>query len=300
MRVAALDLGSNTSLLLIVEVAGQTVQRVLHDETTITRLGQGVHHDRKLHSEALARMDACLSRYQKTILEHKCEKVIAVATSAARDVRNGDKLIDLGKKYGIPIHIISGAREAELTYNGALSDRSDRDGLAVVDVGGGSTEIITSHDKQVQSCSINIGSVRLTELCVHSDPLSLAEQKQLYDYVAKEIVAHRLPVTPIREVVAVAGTPTTLAALTLGRPFAEEWVHGFKLSAQKLGEWVERLARMPLPERAQLPGMQAGRADVIVVGAMILAGVMQALNKQEMTVSTRGVRYGVALAWEEF
>src|SRR5262249_6939279 len=142
MRVAALDLGSNTSLLLIAQMEGARLVRVLHDETTITKMGQGVHANRRFHPEALARLDACFASYAKTIRELKCDKVVAVATSAARDVSNGHELLDLGKKHGIPIHIISGDKEAQLTFKGALCDRESTIGIAVVDVGGGSTEII--------------------------------------------------------------------------------------------------------------------------------------------------------------
>src|SRR5262249_40399769 len=138
MRVAALDLGSNTSLLLIAEMDGDRLVQVLHDETNVTKMGQGVHANRRFHPEAIARLDACLGAYAKTIREMKCDKIVAVATSAARDVSNGHELLDLGKKHGIPIHIISGDKEAQLTFRGALCDRTSTEGIAVVDVGGGS------------------------------------------------------------------------------------------------------------------------------------------------------------------
>src|SRR5438094_253040 len=120
MRVAALDLGSNTSLLLIADVVDSRIVKVHYDTTTITRMGQGVHKNRRFHPEALVRLDRCLADYAEKIREFDCTVVIAVATSAARDVDNGEALIQLGQKHAIPIHIITGQREAELTFRGAL------------------------------------------------------------------------------------------------------------------------------------------------------------------------------------
>jgi exopolyphosphatase/guanosine-5'-triphosphate,3'-diphosphate pyrophosphatase len=300
MRIAALDLGSNTSLLLIAEVDGSVLKRVLHDETTITRMGQGVHADRRFHPDALARLDACLGAYHETIKKHRCDRVIAVATSAARDVSNGDELLKLGKKHQIPIHIISGQREAQLTFHGAVCDRASSEGLAVIDVGGGSTEIITRQAGVVKGTSVDVGSVRLTELFAHTDPITETEKTQVHEYAASAFARAPLPPGPFQEVVAVAGTPTTLAALEQQTAFQEEKIHGFKMSLEQIESWVERMSRMPLKERAALPGMQPKRADVIVPGSIILASAIRALGKKEVTVSTRGVRYGVALAWQEF
>lgn len=300
MRVAALDLGSNTSLLMIAEMDGARLKRVLHDETNVTRMGQGVHAERRLHPEALARLDACLGAYARTIAQHRCDKVIAVATSAARDVSNGGELTALGQKHGIPIFIISGDREARLTFRGALCDRATTAGCAVIDVGGGSTEIIAERNGEPVGHSVDVGSVRLTELLVKAQPISEADIGAIKLFAGEAFAAAPLPKAQVTEVVAVAGTPTTLAALELKRDFDESLVHGFKLSLATIEAWITRLAAMSVAEREKLPGMQPKRADVIVTGALILAGAMRALDQTEVTVSTRGVRYGVALAWQEF
>lgn len=300
MRIAALDLGSNTSLLLIADVEDGQLRQVLHDETTITRLGQGVHADRRFHPDALERMRQCLTKYQNTIREFKCDRVVAVATSAARDVANGQDLIQIGRERQIPIHIISGAQEAQLTFRGAVCDRPSTEGLAVIDVGGGSTEVITNSLGTVQGTSVDVGSVRLTELFVKSDPIRPQEQTQVRDYAAAAFARAPIPQGPFREVVAVAGTPTTLAALDQAIDFKEELIHNYKLSLQKIDTWIERLAKMSLNEREKLKGMQPKRADVIVPGSVILGAAIRALQQTEVTVSTRGVRYGVALAWQDF
>lgn len=300
MRVAALDLGSNTSLLLIAEMDGARMKRVLHDETTITKMGQGVHANRRFHPEALARLDVCFASYSKTIREFKCDKVVAVATSAARDVSNGEALLDLGKKHGIPIHIISGDKEAQLTFKGALCDRESMDGIAVIDVGGGSTEIISEQAGVPKGTSVDVGSVRLTELFVKNEIVPENEMRDVRDYCAKAFAAAPLPRGPFREVVAVAGTPTTLAAVDQNQDFSEEIVHGYKLKLATVEDWIAKLSRMTVADREKLRGMQPKRADVIVTGSLILATAIRALAKNEATVSTRGVRYGVALAWQDF
>lgn len=302
MRVAALDLGSNTSLLLVAEVTGGIVAKVLHDETRITRMGQGVHASGRLHAEALVRLEDCFRDFQETISKFNCEKVIAVATSAARDVSNGDLLLQLGQKYGIPIHIISGDQEANLTFRGAICDRPGESGnaIAVIDVGGGSTEVITGQDGQAKGVSVDIGSVRLTELFISAHPVSRSAQDATREYAAQAFSKAALPRAAIREVIAVAGTPTTLAAVDQQREFSEQHVNGYRLSRTRIEEWIKKMADMTVEERERLPGMQPKRADVIVAGGIILSEALAALGKTEITVSTRGVRYGVALAWQEF
>lgn len=300
MRVAALDLGSNTSLLLVAEVEGGVLKRVLHDETIITRMGQGVHANRRFHPEALARLDECFANYAQTIAKFQCQHTVAVATSAARDVSNGEELIKLGKKHNIPIHIISGEKEAALTFKGALCDRAHTEGMAVIDVGGGSTEIISQANGSAKGTSVDVGSVRLTELFVAHDPVTSDEMKKVSEYAAQAFARAPLPRTNFKEVVAVAGTPTTLAALDQETDFREDLVHGYKMSLAKIEQWIEKLSRLTVSERQGLKGMQPKRADVIVTGSMILATAIRALEKKEVTVSTRGVRYGVALEWETF
>lgn len=300
MKVAALDLGSNTSLLLIADVEGGQIKRVIHDETRVTKLGQGVHTQRKFHPEALERMRACLTEYSAVIKVMGCENVVAVATSAARDVSNGHELIEMGQRLAIPIHIISGEREAQLTFRGALCDRSTTERIAVIDVGGGSTEIISESEGVARGTSVDVGSVRLTELFVKNHPVPADQRARVRDYVQNAFKKAPLPQGPFNEVVAVAGTPTTLAAVEQAIEFDERRVHGYKLSLPIIESWIERLSQMTIEQREALPGMQPKRADVIVTGAEILAEAIRTLGRLEVTVSTRGVRYGVALAWQDF
>jgi exopolyphosphatase/guanosine-5'-triphosphate,3'-diphosphate pyrophosphatase len=245
-------------------------------------------------------LDECLGRYAATIARFGCEKSFAVATSAARDVSNGAELEALGHKHGIPVHIISGAREAQLTFRGALCDRAVTDGIAVIDVGGGSTEIISEHDGVPRGTSVDVGSVRLTELFLPHHPVGADELARLRAFAANAFAGALPETVAAAEVVAVAGTPTTLAALNEGRAFDETFVHGYVLTADDIERWIGRLAALSVEEREKLPGMEPKRADVLVAGAAILAAGLRALDKRKFTVSTRGVRYGAALAWQEF
>lgn len=302
-RVAALDLGTNTFLLLIADVDKQGIHRVICDETEVTRLGQGVHQNRRFHVEALARAEKCFARFQQIILKNKVEAIVAVATSAARDVENRDEFFSLGKKYGIPIQVIAGDAEAELTFSGATVGLNAVGEKIVIDVGGGSTEIIGGNsEKDAFGTSVNIGSVRLTELFVSSHPINKQELVKIYEFAKQALVSSRecLPTSKTATVIASAGTPTTLAAVDLGREFDEKLIHGYHISRAKIADWIQRLAGMTVEERQALKGMQANRADVIVAGLSILLAAVDVLGAAEIVVSTKGVRFGLALRWEKY
>jgi exopolyphosphatase/guanosine-5'-triphosphate,3'-diphosphate pyrophosphatase len=192
MRVAALDLGSNTSLLLIAEVANGRIDRVISDNTTVTKMGQGVHQARRFHPDALGRVEVCLQKYQKMIEAAKVDKIAAVATSAARDVGNREALLEIGRANGIPIEIITGDREARMTFLGAVSDEKEHEGVAVIDVGGGSTELIIQSKGDLAAVSVDVGSVRLTDLFVQQQPIPPAELEKAANY-ARERFTEGLP-----------------------------------------------------------------------------------------------------------
>lgn len=297
MRVAALDLGTNTFLLLVAEVENGRLVRVVHDEVRVVRLGQGVNQTRSFHPEALERARECLQDYAKTLRSLGAKKVLACATSAARDVTNGCELIAIAEECGIPIEIISGEREAELTYRGTISDDLQPP-VSIIDVGGGSTEFIFGDRRGIQSrLSLDIGSVRLTEKFVSAHPIPQSEMNEMAAFILGELEKvkwARPKETPGSVAIAVAGTPTTLATLDQGLPFESERVHGHILAASRLKYWVERLAGLTIPERQALAGMEPKRADVIVAGAFILMLSTECLGVEALEVSVRGLRYGVA------
>jgi exopolyphosphatase/guanosine-5'-triphosphate,3'-diphosphate pyrophosphatase len=298
VKVAALDLGSNTFLLLVADVANGNIGKIYRDEIQVTKLGQGVHANKKFHPDALLRAEECLKEYGEMIREERPDRILAMATSAARDVSNGQELFKMGERYGIPIRIIPGHLEAKITFDGATYDLSDKSGIAIVDVGGGSTEVIAQGKESVpQGVSVDVGSVRLTEMFVTGHPVKPKEVEDLLNYAAQKFTEAKsqMPKAKIKEVVAVAGTPTTLAAVMQKQPYRDDLVHGFKITVQQLEEWLYKLAKMDLNTRKNLPGMDPLRADVIVAGMAILLSSLRALNMKELKTSTRGVRYGVAL-----
>lgn len=297
MRVAALDLGSNTSLLLIAEVENGVVRKVISDHTTVTKMGQGVHQAKRFHPDALARVKQCLENYRRIIDEAKVDKILAVATSAARDVENQHELVKITQDLKIPLEIISGDREARMTFLGAVSDVADHEGVAVIDVGGGSTELIVQNHGQIHGVSVNVGSVRLADLFVKTNPIPPADLESAQKYAREKFAEGKVKLhgVQVKRVIGVAGTPTTLAAVEWGEPFSETKVHGFKLTVQTIDKWINTMAPMSLAEREKLKGLEPKRADVIVLGSIVLREAMRVLGADELTVSVRGVRYGLAM-----
>lgn len=302
MKLACIDLGSNSFLCLIAEVAEGKIKKVLSDEVEIVRLGQGVGETGRFHEEALQRADQCLGRFKQRIDEIGVDKIIAVATAAARDVENPKDLETILEKYEIPLQIISGNKEAELTFLGATSEREDDGHLAVIDIGGGSTEIILrSNFGECFGQSLKMGGVRTTEKFITAHPIDDREMAALEEHVQKKLeefhtTAIEAKSIEINELIAVAGTPTTLAAMTLEEEFNAEKIEGFKLYQEVLEEWVSKLKNMSVDERCKIVGLEKGRADIIVAGAVILKEAVKMFGIEKLTVSTRGVRYGVAIA----
>lgn len=298
MKVAALDLGSNTFLLLVCEVESGRITKIYRDEIQVTKLGQGVHATRKFHAEALARAEKCLREYGEIIRAEQPDKILAVATSAARDVANGQELFKIGDKNGIPIRIIPGSLEAQITFEGATYDLENKKGIVVIDVGGGSTEIIgLSDDGKVQGVSVDVGSVRLTEMFISGHPIKTSEVEMLLKYANDKFADARqfFPQNKLHEAIGVAGTPTTLAAVMQGAPYSDDKVQGYKITTGDLENWIGRLASLDLESRKAVIGMDPQRADVIVAGMVILLSALKALKMPGLVVSIRGVRYGVAL-----
>ncbi|MBE8162740.1 MAG: hypothetical protein HAW63_01980 [Bdellovibrionaceae bacterium] len=290
MKIASLDLGSNTFLLFIAEVTEDGITQVLYDETQVVRLAEKVQSTGLLQPETLKRVEACFQNYAKKIQHYQVDKVVAVATSAARDAKNSEELVSLGEKYNIPIKVISGKQEAGLTYKGSLYNLPNLGpNPLVIDVGGSSTEVIGSHFLH----SFNIGSVRLEEACVKNDPLKEEDFLSLQKFVDKALEG--LPLLNSSSVVAVAGTPTTLACLLEEKDFLYSRVHGKTISVENLEVIFNKLSKMTLLQRQQVIAMPAKRADVIVPGLFILLSLLKKLKVKHFYVSAAGIRYGLAL-----
>ena len=273
MRVAAIDLGTNTTRLLVAEVADGRIDE-LHRETRITRLGEGVDARGRLLPVPVARVRNALSDYRRTLESLGAERTLAVATSAVRDAENGEAFLgEVEWSYGFVTRLVSGDEEAELTRRGV----DPAAGTLVLDIGGGSTELILD-DFDV---SLPMGSVRFTERYDEDVARCTAEARAL------------LPDLSPNTAIGVAGTVTQLAALD------SEHVHGFHLSRARAREQLERLAGMTVAERRELPAMEPERAPVIVAGAAILLAVLDAYSLDAIEVSERDLLDGVALASAE-
>lgn len=298
MKIAALDLGSNTFLCLIAEVHNQEIINIYYDEVEVVRLGQGLSLSKKFHPDALIRAEKCLERFSKVINKHQPEKILAMATSAARDAENKNELIAIANKFNIPIEIIPGDQEAQITYSGSVSASNDRSRQTlVVDIGGGSTEFIFGLGKTlIRGQSFDIGCVRLTEKFIFAMPARQDEIKQLKEYIhgfvnkAKQLQPDHFNNLHI---VAVAGTPTALVTAMIGG-FDALKIDGYKLTCEELKTWLLKLSQSSVAEIEAL-GIPTGRADVILSGVVILIEILEIFQLPFVTVSTRGVRHGVAL-----
>lgn len=304
---ASIDLGTNTCLLLVAEAAEKSSfpgeLRVVSDHSTVVRLGQGVDRTRELHPDAIARTLACLNRYAEIVRSQgaKPEEAVCVATSQARDAKNGAEFFArVERETGFRFRVISGDEEARMSFLGALLPGMDPARSAVIDIGGGSTEIISRVGGEWGGKSIDVGSVRFTERFLKSDPVT-DEQfwacQAAIDDALQEFIPWREKMPRDLQLIAVAGTATTLAAWHLELPaFDAAKIDGQTLTRGDVHRQVEELKWRTVEERKRLTGIEAGRADVLLAGAMILWRAMEVLGFPELRVSTRGLRYGALIS----
>lgn len=295
--LAAIDVGTNTALLTIARVDEHGSLEILEQRALITRLGRGVDAEGRLDKERIHRALEALGELRTAADRHGAD-VVAVGTSALRDARNAkDFLQPAARVLGAPVEVISGEREAALTFAGALHGLPELPGkrACVVDIGGGSTEIVCgSHGKLDASVSLNIGSVRLHERHGLQAPTDMRSLQILEAEIADAL--QQSPVQPRPPLVAIAGTATTLAALHLEmEPYDPARIHGMRLSRRQLRSLRDRLAPMSIERRCALPGLEPGRADVIVTGATLLCGIVEHAGAEETFISDGGVRIGLLL-----
>jgi len=295
---ASVDLGTNTCLLLIARCDSTTgvVEEILSDHSTVVRLGQGVDQNRALHPDAMARTQACLERYAVLIREAGLapSQVVAVATSQARDAKNGNEFFkQIQSTTGVHFRVISGDEEAKASFLGGLLPGMSPESASIIDIGGGSTELISISGGK----SLDIGSVRFTERFLKSDPVTDDEFwrcEEAIDAELRSLLDWRAGLPHGAHLVAVAGTATTLAAWQLGlQQFDAKKIDGVTLTRGDLHRMVEELKWRTSHERRQLPGVEPMRADVLLAGAMILWRATELLQFPAVTVSTRGLRFGI-------
>lgn len=299
-RLASFDLGTNTFLLLIAEIKDGQIMPI-DERETIVRLGKGVDAAGNLNEEAMQRGLECLQEYRRLTVEHQCEKIVAVGTSALRQAANRQEFLQRAQhETGVAIHVISGETEARLTYLGALSNKQElAEPVAIIDIGGGSTEVVIGTlDELEQAQSLEIGSVRLTERFLLSDPPA-AEETAAVRRHAEAMMQQSWAgqdFYKVRSLVGTAGTITTLAAMAQKmRDYDPASIDRFLLTKKTLRGLVAELAALTLAERKRLPGLPPARADVILAGGLILETFMDLYDFDEIIVSHRGLRHGVLL-----
>ncbi|WP_156623109.1 Ppx/GppA phosphatase family protein [Mycobacterium sp. 1164966.3] len=308
-RVAAIDCGTNSIRLLIADLKVGSLREV-HRETRIVRLGQGVDATGQFAPDALARTRSALTDYAALLKVHRVEKVRMVATSAARDVGNRDEFFAMTADVlgavipGAIAEVISGDAEASLSFHGAVDELNSAGApFVVVDLGGGSTEIVLGESGVVASYSADIGCVRLTERCLHSDPPTPEEVEAARRLVRErlETALRAVPVEEARTWVGLAGTMTTLSALAHGlNAYDAATIHLSRVAMGDLLAVCDRLIGMTRSGRAALPPMHEGRADVIGGGAIVVQELARELHDRagidELTVSEHDILDGIALS----
>jgi len=299
MRVAVIDIGTNSTRLLVADVEDGRVTE-LERRSTVTRLGRGVDTSGQLSAEAIEEVCNTVAEYIAMYEPLEPDEVTVIATSAVRDADNSSAFVaELRERFALRPRILDGDEEARLTYLGACADRPAADGTLVVDIGGGSTELVVGSGREVTYfASLQVGVVRHTERHLKSDPPTAAELEELADDVRRLIFAElaKADFFQVREGIAVAGTPTSLAAIEQELdPYDPEKVHGYRLSLDSVQRLCSILSGKTLDERLHLRGLHPGRAPTIIAGVLILIQVMRAFGLREIEVSEHDILYGAAL-----
>ena len=301
--MAVIDTGTNSTRLLIADVAPGQVDEV-ERLTTVTRLGEGVDSDGMLHSDARERVHACVERYSVAIRKAGPNRVMVIATSSVRESKDGAEFITgLAGGFGYESRVLSGVEEASLSFSGAAIGSYPGERIALFDIGGGSTEVVTGRDSHVDFArSLALGCVRLTERFLNSDPVEKEQLEEAAAFVSGTLereIDLGLLVRPDRTL-AVAGTATALAAIDLSlQIYNRDLVHGHMMSYSRIEELLGQLAAMTITQKLDIPTMERGRADVIVAGTLILERLMMHTGAEDVTISERDILDGAALSMYE-
>jgi exopolyphosphatase/guanosine-5'-triphosphate,3'-diphosphate pyrophosphatase len=301
VRVAVVDVGTNSTRLLVADVDTRGAIVEVERGNHVTRLGEGVDATGRLGDEPMARVLRTLDDFAQRIEERGAEAAVAVLTSAVRDAANGEGFLAAVRERGLDARVVTGDEEAALTFAGATSERAadDRE-TVVVDIGGGSTELVTGHGDEVGfHVSMQAGVVRLGERHLHSDPprdeelAALVEDFRgtLADALPDDVAAH------VEAAIAVAGTPTSAAAIAMELdPYDPKRTHGHVLTLGELDEQLVRLGSMTLQDRRSVVGLHPDRAPTIVAGVAMLAETLRAFGLDRVEVSEHDILRGAALA----
>ncbi len=294
-----IDIGTNSTRMMIADVEGDKVDEIFR-ESRVTRLGRGVDHSGQLSSEGIEAVCEAIASYMLQIKKEEAEAMMVIATSAVRDAENGEAFVaELRERFALQARVIGGDQEANLTYLGSISGRGDTENLLVIDIGGGSTEVIIGQgNRPVFHTSLQAGVVRHTERLLSGDPPGSAELEALAKDISKLVASalEGVDLPRIDRAIAVAGTASSLAAIDLELdPYDPRAVEGHRLPLRTVQWWLSRLASMPLEERKRVTGLHPDRAQAIVAGVVILIELMRNFDLLEVEVSEHDILYGCAI-----
>ncbi|HAR96178.1 MAG TPA: hypothetical protein DCR97_09480 [Deltaproteobacteria bacterium] len=291
MRYATIDIGTNAVLLLVVDLDDHI--REITDMSTITRLGEGLIKTGRLLPAAMSRTLSALRAYAEIAEKNRVDQVICYGTSALREAVNSNEFIEeVERELGWRVRPITTYEEAYYTY---LSVRADpamaAPGWLIVDIGGGSTEVIQGSSEQfLEFCSLPVGTVKLTDLFVKHDPPQEQEIEDVKHHIRSAL---DFSCPPGQSVVGMAGTMTTFGALIKGIAFDKEAIHGMAIPLSAFDAWIGRMKNMAITERRQLPGMELGREDLVYQGLILMREIMGHCGSSNLIVNTHGARYGI-------
>ncbi len=299
MRLAAIDIGTNSTKMTVADVSANGLLSVVSEDADVTRLGEGVDQARRLGDVPMARTLEAIVRFAEAARALGAETVLGAGTSALRDAVNGaDFIARVQASADVEVQVITGDREAQLAYAAVRSDASlsipADASLLVFDIGGGSTELILGDAGGVgRYKSLDIGAVRLTERFLHSDPPAETELTQARQFAADALTTFSVPSSPLF-VAGIGGTALNIAAVTSGQPQPDsDSIHGASVSSAEVAAALARFSSAPLADRKTIPGLEPKRADVIVAGALILNALLTYFAADRFLLSARGLRYGL-------
>lgn len=296
-RIGVIDIGTNSVLLLVCQYNKAKIEPIL-DLSEITRLGEGVQKTGLLSDVAMKRTAEQANSYLEICKQKRVSEVKAIGTSALRDAANSEDFVRRVKEQsGLDVEIISGEKEAELSYIAVSQDPVLKPNLdyplIVIDVGGGSTEIVVGDESVKNLYSFNIGAVRANDLFLKNEPPLQCEIDALTEHVRSEVGELNLPAETA--IVGIGGTITNLAAVKLKQTkYDREKIHSLTIKNEEISRQIELYCSMPLEKRREITGLEPKRADVIIGGAVIFRAILEAIGSSQIIVSARGLRYGIA------
>lgn len=297
MLLATIDIGTNSTRLLISKVSDRGIEQVFKTGK-VTKLGKGVRETGKISEDSMERTLSVLKEFKEIIERYGVDRIVAVTTEAARLAGNSDEFLRKVKELGIEVEILSDEEEAKLVFKANVEFFNPKGYAMTVDLGGGSTEIVYGYKERIEFLeSLKFGVVFLQEQFLRSDPPKEEELRELESFVSRELLRVRENLREEEfEVFAVGGTITSVVAMEEKmRVYNPEVVHGYRLKREVIERWYEKLAKLSVEERKQIVGLEESRADVIVPGLAFFKVFCSVFEKESLTVSELGLLYGLAL-----